>query len=1421
MVFGRMAIRFLNKRRLRTFLTIIAIMLGVGILTGVNVTADSINEAVNAQIYEQLGNNDLIIKANKSIDGGWFKYNDAKNYLKNIDSIKTIVPRIIKNQLSYPISNHSGGWNILTIALDTSDPNEKFFGKCNITDALNPTYINTSKIEDLLQDYNHLFLPVVLSESYANDFGLKAGDPIYIYAEDPSAFSPMIKNNTSTWHNATIVGIIKDISEAVQDFTPPARIWELYPPSKAIYLDIQKSWNLVFNAHPNMVNMLFVQVQNPALIDSLEKQLENLNTEEVYDIFPGGIFAENVKSLFTSGILQINSMMRGIFSIFSGISLLVCAIIIKNLLEMAKEEQTHEIGIMRAVGVSKSKILYMYIVQILFISIIGSILGIIFGYFLSSFFTTSYTNTASAVGADFSSYDIRPTISAFTIFVGISAGVLVSLLFGFFPARAAANVDPLEALRSYGDKPRDSLFMKTIKSTGNLSLAAGFTAGGIFAIISAFGGLFILDIINPEVILLLFLGVIALVIGIVLFGAFFFPILVSIIGILFIPLLGKIRTVTIRNLKRYSRQTKNTFAMLAIGLCMMITVGTIMNSAYEGAYPGGKTITGGDLQVGDLYRGHVPKDPHSLGLKNLNYVENVVPIRFSIGFEGLTRVESLENNKTFGGIADSLFGPVKESFHLGIVDPIEYFSLHSKDSIVKFSKKDSFYNAMNTLNTPYTVILQDRLAKRLGDLQTGEYVKLRFEGFEAVFLVVGIFEILPGFYWTYYTSDSAFDKQFAGAISWATYNKLIEDNIGKIDVIARNKVIPNEFQKDLLPDESLWGYTSIPLDYKSLESLAYQTGLVVNSSRRVVSPFWGIPSFQWKTNVTLYDPNINLSEYDASPADPEMQEELGLILNKTWALQNVLWHEEGAITRDWNAMLSRSYVLDPEYDFQFGNTTIKSTLPQIPIEYRDSIENIFKWAKKMMPNANVCIVNELYVNYNISSGKFNYIKKFVPGENIRLYFNESIYTDFLVIATTNSHYPYEYIDEKGYHHGDTAVFNYEALSYNTYKYNGTDWNYFFEVLDAEANSIFFPNRNYSLPKEFTQQMLPDLIDLYLYNISNNNSTNGDNQSNFPNWVTNNSINTMFWINISEYFGDLNTTDWNATYSYNNTVFTLNGTIFTVQGQDQEVNFTLIPENGTEIIEKILNGTSEISFDNFTTQIYFDLNDSMTANDIKTWIKNMEYICKTIPTLENITFFAPKLFLLEDSGLFDVYFLIGVESKDRINEALYEIENYYTLNNLGWSNSWIKRSIEIEEQVGGILRLIINMFMGVLSFALIASLLGLAISTIISIRKRYAEIGVLRTLGFSNAQILRMIIGEGVITSIIGILVGLTAGLLIAYLIISNLPFMIFLPMVFAPPIELILGGLGILILASIIVSFLPAISATRIDIANAIRMKGE
>ncbi len=628
---------------------------------------------------------------------------------------------------------------------------------------------------------------------------------------------------------------------------------------------------------------------------------------------------------------------------------------------------------------------------------------------------------------------------------------------------------------------------------------------GIILIGSAFGGLFLLDVIDPTVVILLFLGVILTVVGIVFLGAWFFPVVIPAISTLFSPFLRKMRLITARNLSRYSRQNKNTFRNVndrimyddycrhyyEFRVCWSVSR---WKDYYRGRFSHRKLLRRPNSRYN--YSADIN---YTAGIQSLPSVAQAVPVRFSLGIDGLTAMDRVSTGKTFGGTQDSILGAVTEALQVGIIDPNQYAQLESQNAIVKLDGNDvSLSGLMQQLNTPYTVVIQDRLARVLGGVSPGEYVRMRFDGFEATFKVVGIFSILPGVLWSYYTTDDALDKQFACLISWNAYTQMMNDNVGNIDVIARNQFIPPANYSDQLPSAA-WGYVSEPIDSQTLESVADQTGLVAKTSEMAVSPFYEIPNFEWQTNFTGATPTTNESTYSAALANTTS-------LN----IQNVPWYQPGSLTTTWNTMLSRAYVSNFTTDAGFGNTTITATLPQIPASSSQTPEAIFAWAQKNNTSQPVCIVNQWYVNYNITTGAYNYIKEFVPGDTIRCAYNQSLYVDYTVIATTNSHWPYSYIDSSGNHHDDTGVLNYKALSFNTYTYNTTDWSDFFQVLDAEPNSIFIPSYSANFPSQLAASLATSFANQYY----NNGTGNLNTTSTGPLGLSSNSTVglTLAWMN---------------------------------------------------------------------------------------------------------------------------------------------------------------------------------------------------------------------------------------------------------------------------------------------------------------------
>ena len=133
------------------------------------------------------------------------------------------------------------------------------------------------------------------------------------------------------------------------------------------------------------------------------------------------------------------NMVIAILAAIAGISLLVGGIGIMNIMLVSVTERTREIGIRKALGAREGIILRQFVIEAATTSALGGGLGIILGYLMSAVATQVIKRLMETA------ITVSPSATAVLAAFGISAGI--GILFGYLPAKRAARLDPIEALR--------------------------------------------------------------------------------------------------------------------------------------------------------------------------------------------------------------------------------------------------------------------------------------------------------------------------------------------------------------------------------------------------------------------------------------------------------------------------------------------------------------------------------------------------------------------------------------------------------------------------------------------------------------------------------------------------------------------------------------------------------------------------------------------------------------------------------------------------------------------------------------------------------------------------------------------------------------------------------------------------------------
>lgn len=399
----RIALVSLYANRLRSILTTLGIIIGIGAVIGLISLGRGVEDFIASE-FESLGSNLLIVFASPP----------KSPTRERIEPITTVEANDL---LSLPTIQYVAPIHGLIGNINSGG--ETFNAT---TYGVTPDYLIVRNYAVLwgrwvtVEDLDSKARVMVLGSTVAEELFGKDYNPvgeIVRYREVPM----------------TIIGVMEKTSEAAGEneiaYIPLTTSQQrLAPPFRARTRD-----------GGYFLDALYLQATSEDVMDEATRQIDEYLREAHNVQFDG---EEDYTIVNQADVLEVLGSITGVLTIFlsliAGISLLVGGIGIMNIMLVTVTERTKEIGLRKAVGAPASAILTQFLVESVVLSIIGGSLGVLLGWFMA---------IAGTILVD----ELNLSVDVDAVVFATSISILIGIVFGLYPAWQASRKNPVDSLR--------------------------------------------------------------------------------------------------------------------------------------------------------------------------------------------------------------------------------------------------------------------------------------------------------------------------------------------------------------------------------------------------------------------------------------------------------------------------------------------------------------------------------------------------------------------------------------------------------------------------------------------------------------------------------------------------------------------------------------------------------------------------------------------------------------------------------------------------------------------------------------------------------------------------------------------------------------------------------------------------------------
>ena len=189
-----------------------------------------------------------------------------------------------------------------------------------------------------------------------------------------------------------------------------------------------------FLAGSSYLSTIYIEIVDQESMTTAQEQItslllsrHNISNPELAD------FSVINQADIVASVSSISSTLTILLVAIAGISLIVGGIGIMNMMLTTVTERTREIGLRKAIGAKKKDISLQFLIESIMLTFIGGIVGIFLGWILS--YAVAYFGSMTT------------EVTSWSIFLAVGVSACIGIIFGFYPARRAAGLNPIEALR--------------------------------------------------------------------------------------------------------------------------------------------------------------------------------------------------------------------------------------------------------------------------------------------------------------------------------------------------------------------------------------------------------------------------------------------------------------------------------------------------------------------------------------------------------------------------------------------------------------------------------------------------------------------------------------------------------------------------------------------------------------------------------------------------------------------------------------------------------------------------------------------------------------------------------------------------------------------------------------------------------------